>query len=284
MTSMNLEDRILFIDGEAIVIDKPAGPAGRPAARRRRQHRGADRRAEARLQAAAGADAPARPRHVGLPAARAQPQGAGRISSRRSKPERSRKPISRWSMASRRTSEGLIDLPLAKFSSAEAGWRMVPDDGGQGSRDALAQARRGGRAEPGRVPPADRPHPPDPGPCGARAGRGDRRRPGLSLPDDAELADDAAGQRMLLHAWRLVVPREPKPPIDVTAPVPDRFGRWLDFLVKPEDVDIPEDALSETLPRRDRAGRAERQQGRDRLPAARRRVQAWPAAPTPMSG
>jgi len=35
---------------------------------------------------------------------------------------------------------------------------------------------------------------------------------------------------MLLHSWRLIVPREPKDPIDVTAPVPDRFGRWLDFL------------------------------------------------------
>jgi hypothetical protein len=35
---------------------------------------------------------------------------------------------------------------------------------------------------------------------------------------------------MLLHAWRLVMPREPKEPINVTAPVPDRFGRWLDLL------------------------------------------------------
>jgi hypothetical protein len=35
---------------------------------------------------------------------------------------------------------------------------------------------------------------------------------------------------MLLHSWRLVVPRGNKPPIDVTAPVPDSFGLWLDFL------------------------------------------------------
>ena len=35
---------------------------------------------------------------------------------------------------------------------------------------------------------------------------------------------------MLLHASRLVVPRERKDPIDVSAPVPERFGRWLDYL------------------------------------------------------
>ena len=35
---------------------------------------------------------------------------------------------------------------------------------------------------------------------------------------------------MLLHASRLVVPRAGKPAIDVTAPLPDRFGEWLDFL------------------------------------------------------
>ena len=69
----------------------------------------------------------------------------------------------------------------------------------------------------------------------------------MTLPDSG----------MLLHAWRLVVPRDAKPPIDVTAPVPDRFGRWLDFLVKPEDVVIPEEALSASAssPRPGRAGR-----------------------------
>jgi hypothetical protein len=35
---------------------------------------------------------------------------------------------------------------------------------------------------------------------------------------------------MLLHSRRIVVPRGNKPPIDVLAPVPDRFGLWLDFI------------------------------------------------------
>jgi len=33
---------------------------------------------------------------------------------------------------------------------------------------------------------------------------------------------------MLLHASRLVVPRDRKPSIDVTAPLPDTFGGWAD--------------------------------------------------------
>jgi tRNA pseudouridine32 synthase/23S rRNA pseudouridine746 synthase len=33
---------------------------------------------------------------------------------------------------------------------------------------------------------------------------------------------------MLLHASRLVVPRDGKPAIDVTAPLPDYFAEWRD--------------------------------------------------------
>jgi len=33
---------------------------------------------------------------------------------------------------------------------------------------------------------------------------------------------------MLLHASRLVVPRERKETIDVTAPLPEYFGEWRD--------------------------------------------------------
>jgi tRNA pseudouridine32 synthase/23S rRNA pseudouridine746 synthase len=36
------------------------------------------------------------------------------------------------------------------------------------------------------------------------------------------------GGPMLLHAWRLVVPRPGKATIDVTAPLPDHFGEWRD--------------------------------------------------------
>jgi tRNA pseudouridine32 synthase/23S rRNA pseudouridine746 synthase len=33
---------------------------------------------------------------------------------------------------------------------------------------------------------------------------------------------------MLLHASRLVGPRDGKPAIDVTAPLPEYFGEWRD--------------------------------------------------------
>ena len=36
------------------------------------------------------------------------------------------------------------------------------------------------------------------------------------------------GGPMLLHASRLVVPRDGKPAIDVTAPMPEYFGEWGD--------------------------------------------------------
>ena len=35
---------------------------------------------------------------------------------------------------------------------------------------------------------------------------------------------------MLLHAWKLKMPRDNKPAIDVTAPIPDHFGLFLDLL------------------------------------------------------
>ena len=39
-------------------------------------------------------------------------------------------------------------------------------------------------------------------------------------------------KRPLLHAWKLKVPRAKKPMIDVTAPIPDAFGLFLDFLAE----------------------------------------------------
>ena len=37
------------------------------------------------------------------------------------------------------------------------------------------------------------------------------------------------GGAMLLHASRLVVPREPREAIDVSAPLPEHFGEWRHF-------------------------------------------------------
>ena len=127
--------------------------------------------------------------------------------------------------------DGVIDLPVAKVSSAAGGWRMVAREGGKA---AATRWRRLAEADGQTLvefrPTTGRTHQ-----IRIHAARGLGAAivgdPVYSLPDDAELGDmTLPDSGMLLHAWRLVVPRDPKEAIDVTAPVPDRFGRWLDFL------------------------------------------------------
>ena len=119
---------------------------------------------------------------------------------------------------------GLIDLPLAKFSTAADGWRMVPDEAGKHARtrwrrlgeidgDSLVEFRpETGRTHQIRV----------------HAARG----LGCAIVGDPVYSDrdNDPGQPMLLHAWKLKVPRDPKPAIDVTAPIPDSFGLFLDLI------------------------------------------------------
>jgi len=227
---MNLEDRILFVDGEAIVIDKPEGlPVDAPRA-------GGDS-IEARIgELSLGFKRPPVPMHrldrdtsgcllfARNPRSRAAFQQAfegGTVS-------KSYLAVLDGEIAGE---EGLIELPVAKVSSARGGWRMVADDAGKAAatrwrRIAVADGQSliefrplSGRTHQVRVHAARG--------LGA-AIVGD---PVYSLPDDAELGGMVLPDSgMLLHAWRLVLPRDPKEPIDVTAPVPDRFGRWLDFL------------------------------------------------------
>lgn len=123
--------------------------------------------------------------------------------------------------------EGEIDLPLAKFSTAQAGWRMVPDEAGKravtrwrllGTRDgqSLVEFRPAtGRTHQIRV----------------HAARG-LKAPVIGDPVYAE-AGDAPEQMMLLHSWSLSVPRTDKPPVFARARVPDHFGLWLDFIDEP---------------------------------------------------
>jgi len=123
------------------------------------------------------------------------------------------------------TGDGLIDLPLAKVSSAESGWRMVGDPAGKASRThwrALAE-------QDGRTLVEFRPE----------TGRTHQIRvhaaSGLNVPVVGDpvygrarrvAANQAGGQGMLLHAAELVVQRPGKEPITATAPLPERFGAW----------------------------------------------------------
>jgi tRNA pseudouridine32 synthase/23S rRNA pseudouridine746 synthase len=227
---MNLEDCILFIDGEAIVIDKPAGlPVDTPRA-------GGDS-VEARIdQLSLGFKRPPVAMH------RLDRDTSGCLLLARNPKARARfqQAFERGEVAKTYLAvldgetpgeEGLIELPIAKVSSAKGGWRMVADEAG---KSAVTHWRRLGTAEDQSLvefrPTTGRTHQ-----IRVHAARGLGSAivgdPVYSLPDDAELGGMALPDSgMLLHAWRIVVPRDPKEPIDVTAPVPDRFGRWMDFL------------------------------------------------------
>ena len=230
---MTLEDLILFVDGAAIVIDKPAGLAvDAPRA-------GGDS-IETRLargELDLGFKRPPTPMHrldrdtsgcllfARNPKARARFQQAFEGGS-------VRKSYLAVVDGTLDCDEGMIDLPVAKFSTERGGWRMVVDK--ESGRDARTGWRRLGEAD-GQTLVEFRPETGRTHQLRLHAARGLKAPivgdPVYALADDAELGDmTLPDSGMLLHAWRLFVPRDPKEPVDATAPVPDRFGRWLDFL------------------------------------------------------
>lgn len=114
--------------------------------------------------------------------------------------------------------EGVIDLPLSKKSSAEAGWRMIGDPKGQQAVTHWRRmAVRDGLSLVEFRPVTGRTHQ-----IRAHA----REAFGKGIIGDRVYG--IPGGPMLLHASRLVVPRERKDTIDVTAPLPDYFGDWVD--------------------------------------------------------
>lgn len=214
-----LEGRILYVDAEAIVIDKPAGlPVDPPRA-------GGDsvsgRAGELKLgfqrepvamhrldRDTSGCLLLAR-----NPKARARFQQAFEAGT----VEKSYLAVVNGIPEG---NEGLIDLPLAKTSTAGTGWRMVPDDAGKRAQTRWRKiAEMDGQSLVEFQPLTGRTHQ-----IRVHAARG------LGAPIVGDPVYGAGEGSMLLHSWRLVVPREGKPAIDVTAPVPDTFGLWLDHL------------------------------------------------------
>jgi tRNA pseudouridine32 synthase/23S rRNA pseudouridine746 synthase len=227
---MNLEDRILFIDGEAIVIDKPAGlSVDAPRA-------GGDS-VEARIEELSlGFKRPPVPMH------RLDRDTSGCLLFARNPKARARfqQAFERGEVAKTylavvdgevSSDEGLIELPIAKASSEAGGWRMVVDDGGKSAATRWKRlAVADGQSLVEFRPTTGRTHQ-----IRVHAARGLGAAivgdPVYSLPDDAEFGGmTLPDSGMLLHAWKLIMPRDSKEAIDVTALVPDRFGRWLDFL------------------------------------------------------
>jgi tRNA pseudouridine32 synthase / 23S rRNA pseudouridine746 synthase len=214
---VKLSDRILFIDAEAIVIDKPAGLS--VDAPRRRGESIASRLDELKC----GFKRPPTPMH------RLDTDTSGCLLFARTPKARSRfqqafetRAVEKYYLAvvANEISEeaGVIDVPLAKRSSAEAGWKIVPDPHGQ---TAITRWRRIAVRDGSTLlefqPLTGRTHQ-----LRAHA----REAFGSGIIGDRVYG--IPGRPMLLHASRLVVPRDGKPTIDVTAPLPGYFGEWPD--------------------------------------------------------
>jgi tRNA pseudouridine32 synthase/23S rRNA pseudouridine746 synthase len=210
-----LSDRILFIDAEAIVLDKPAGlPVDAP----RRGGESIESRVD---ELKCGFRRPAVAMHrldtdtsgclLFARTAKARAQFQHLFETRR---------VEKYYLAAIAAEiageQGVVDVPLAKISSAEAGWRMVPDKHGLAATTHWRRVSvRDGLTLVEFRPLTGRTHQ-----IRAHA----REAFGRGIVGDRVYG--VPGGPMLLHASRLVVPRERKAVIDVSAPLPDYFGEW----------------------------------------------------------
>ena len=206
-------DRVLFIDGEALVIDKPAGlPVDRP--------RNGSISLENHLESL----------KFGF---KRWPHAVHRLDRDTSGClllSRNPKAHARFQQAFEQGrvtkrylaildgipagESGEIDMALAKVSTAEAGWRMIGDARGKPARTNWRVLRTvGDRALVALFPETGRTHQ-------IRVHMAE----GLGCPVAGDPVYGRGGrQGMLLHAIGLMVPRDNKPAIDVTAPWPRSF-------------------------------------------------------------
>src|SRR5690606_10127134 len=216
--AMLLSDRILFLDGEAIVLDKPAGlPVDPPrdGSLSLENHLDSLRFGFKRWPLAV--HRLDRDTSGCLLLAR-NPKAHGRFT--RAFEERA---VEKQYLAILdgvpEGEQGTIDLPLAKVSTAETGWRMVGDlDGTRRGKAAVSHWEKlavvGARSLLRFRPETGRTHQ-----LRVHALEG----LGFPLVGDPVYGRGGPGTRTLLHAERLVVKRDPKPPIIAEAPFPDAF-------------------------------------------------------------
>jgi tRNA pseudouridine32 synthase / 23S rRNA pseudouridine746 synthase len=210
-----LADRILFIDAEAIVLDKPAGLA-----------------VDAPRDGSASIEAALESLRFGFQRAPAAVHRLDRDTSGCLLLARNPKAHRRFAAAfeagqAEKTylaviegvpeqTSGRIEIALAKRSTRAEGWRMVPNRQGK----AAATDWRVLGAVDGRALVEFRP----------QTGRTHQLRvhaaEGLGLPIVGDPVYGRGGEFMLLHAWRLTLPRDPKAAIAAEAPLPASFARW----------------------------------------------------------
>ena len=206
---------ILFEDGEALVIDKPAGlPIERP--------RAGGRSLEDHLE-----DLKLGFQRVPVPVHRIDTDTSGCLLLARNP-----KALKRFNAAfeARQVDKvylgvvagtlpeeaGTIELSLAKISSAEKGWRMIPAKKGKPSITHWRKlAEHDGRTLVEFRPETGRTHQIR---VHALAGLGH------ALLGDPVYGDGRGAPRTMLHALALTVQREGKTPIEARAPVPADFA------------------------------------------------------------
>ena len=207
-----LHDRVLFIDGEAMIIDKPNGlPVDRPRDRTPALEDMLD-------QLTFGFQ------RLPLPVHRLDRDTSGCLLLARNP-----KAMKRFAQAFEAGTvtkkylaildgvpegdSGMIDLPLSKVSSAETGWRMRGDPKGKAARTRwkLIEASKG-RALLAFYPETGRTHQ-----IRVHAAEG------LGIPIMGDPVYGAGGPAVMLHAQALTVPREGKPDVHAEAPLPVRF-------------------------------------------------------------
>lgn len=211
---MLLSDRVLFLDGEALVLDKPAGmpvDAPRDGSLSVENHLGSLTFGFQRWP---------------LPVHRLDRDTSGCLLLARN-PKAHKRFAAAFEAGAVDKSylavlagipsdrEGRIDLPLGKTSSAERGWRMVPDPSGKraithwrllatAQNRALIEFRpETGRTHQLRVHAAS----------------------GIGIPISGDPVYGDGQGPMLLHASRLRLLREGKTAIEAEAPLPDNFAK-----------------------------------------------------------
>jgi tRNA pseudouridine32 synthase/23S rRNA pseudouridine746 synthase len=206
------EKYVLFIDGEAIVIDKPAGLAVHSGSRTPESLDDYLRHLRFGFQ---------RPP---LPVHRLDRDTSGCLLLARNPKAHKRfqrafeeKKVTKTYLAVLdsvpKAQEGTIDMPLGKVSTAADGWRMVPDERG---KSAISHWRtvmvRDGRALLLFSPETGRTHQ-----LRVHAAEG------LGIPISGDPVYGAGRGPMLLHALSIRVEREGKTPVEATAPLPPTF-------------------------------------------------------------
>jgi tRNA pseudouridine32 synthase/23S rRNA pseudouridine746 synthase len=205
-------DRILFIDGESMIIDKPAGLAVHPGPKTRESLE--DHLAYLRF----GFHRLPSPVHrldrdtSGCLLLSRHPKAHKRLA-RAFEEDRVEKVYLAVLAAVPEQPEGRISMPLAKISSREAGWRMRPDPGGKSAVTAWQViGEQKGRALVRFRPETGRTHQ-------LRVHAAD----GIGVPISGDPVYGDGRGPMLLHALSLRVERENKAPVEARAPLPPTF-------------------------------------------------------------